>query len=60
MGCGEENDLGLSDQKKKNDLGLGPKVVGTAEGGSSKGLESSVPKSRALEGSSISKVREER
>ena len=47
-------------KKKKNDLGLGPKVVGTAEGGSSKGLESSVPKSRALEGSSISKVREER
>ena len=49
MGCEEENDLGLR-----------PKVVGVAEGGSSKGLESSVPKSRALEGSSISKVREER
>ena len=46
--------------EEENVLGFGPEVVGAAGGGYSKGPKSSVPKSRALEESSIGKAREER
>ena len=49
----------LVGSEEENVLGLGPEVVGAAGGGYSKGLKSSVPKSRALEESSIGKAREE-
>ena len=50
----------LVGNEEENVLGLGPEVVGAAGGGYSKGPKSSVPKSRALEESSIGKTREQR